>query len=755
MFLRRPTTNADPSDTRATMVVDQLSDPPGYTLQKLLGRGGMGEVYQARQRTTGQNVAIKFAIPEKSHLKRFWREFRHLQRLKHPNIVQVYAYNENFARPYFVMELLPGITLAQLAEQAPHKRLELAWVKSIFAQLAEALAYIHSEGLVHRDLKPANLMLLNSAQPAELNLKLMDFGVILPSESQRITVNPHARMGSIQYMAPEQFFTSSVTPSADLYAFGLMLYEALTGQRPFPGTESQTLIQQHTQPPPTFQRWNVTVSADLEKLVMQLLSQEPRHRPEITTVLNYFHAFSPEATPPLTLTSSLACGRCRQPQLLGAFACEECGTRLWPPLPKESLTPTPPPAGLTVTLNQPCLPSLERPQLVYLLTHWVPPPQQERLPLNFALILDRSESMKGAPLDSLKGAVNTILDQLHPNDVISIIVFSDWTKTLIKSQLTQTNQEKFKREVAKITAEGKTSLAPALREGLQQLAKYLTSERASRIVVLTDGVADDEAQASQQADAAGDKGIPIIGLGLGKHWKEDFLSDLSNRSKRSQFWMQAEEVHFIRSPEKAIAVFKEAYRSVQIVGRSAALTLLPTAGVAIRRIWEVAPRLRDLRLAETEGKPVKLAIGDLGIQGVTHLIELSVAPHLSELACLLRLQANCLLPSGAAYSEQAEALSDPTQTPIQNTRWDQKVVAVLEQVRAYVLQLQARESLEEGARELSSSQLRAAAQILHAQGQSELAYQTLHEAERVARTGQMSSEGRKTISTTSRTTRLV
>jgi predicted ATPase/predicted Ser/Thr protein kinase len=220
-----------------------------YEIGTLLGAGGMGEVYRARDPRLDRTVAIKILPAELSadadHLRRFEREARSASALNHPNIVTIYELAQDGSAHFIAMELIEGQSLRQLLATGPlpiRKTIELA------AQIAEGLAKAHEAGIAHRDLKPDNLMITLDGF-----VKILDFGlakVATPAEERQQTrtlsswqTQPGTIVGTVQYMSPEQAAGAALDFRSDQFSFGLVLYEMVTGKRAFPrSTAAETLV---------------------------------------------------------------------------------------------------------------------------------------------------------------------------------------------------------------------------------------------------------------------------------------------------------------------------------------------------------------------------------------------------------------------------------------------------------------------------------------------------------------------------------
>jgi serine/threonine-protein kinase len=256
---------------------DVLPQVPGYQLEALLGRGGMGVVYRARHLPLGRCVALKmllsgaYAAPHER--KRFQREAEAEAALRHPNIVQVYDVGEADGRPFFTMELVEGGSLAKKLAGAPQPARQSA---ALLITLAEAVQAAHQGGIVHRDLKPANILLTADGTP-----KIADFGLAGHFDSGPGLTLSGARIGTPSYMAPEQAVgkPGTIGPAADVYALGAILYELLTGRPPFRGetaveTERQVIAEEPVPP----SRLNAKVPRDLETICLKCLHKTPERR---------------------------------------------------------------------------------------------------------------------------------------------------------------------------------------------------------------------------------------------------------------------------------------------------------------------------------------------------------------------------------------------------------------------------------------------------------------------------------------------
>ena len=260
-----------------------------YEVQRLLGEGGMGRVYLARQTDLGRQVVVKVMhdhiATDAKFRDRFQRETLLMARFQHANAVTLYDASLNDpAGPCIVMEFVKGINLETL--HAKSGRMTAPRVARIVRQLCEVLQSAHDEGIMHRDLKPANLMILDPDSPKE-RIKVMDFGLaklIDDGPIRKVTdTNVDFAVGTPGYIAPEQVRGESMDHRGDLYSVGVMMYELLSGRLPFIGTTSMDVLLAHaTETPPTFAEIGLAgwVSQAVEDLIFDILAKDPDDRPQ-------------------------------------------------------------------------------------------------------------------------------------------------------------------------------------------------------------------------------------------------------------------------------------------------------------------------------------------------------------------------------------------------------------------------------------------------------------------------------------------
>ena len=252
-----------PSPRQPPLTPEKLGEKfPGYEILECLGRGGMGVVYKARQKSLNRIVAIKILAPERGSesrfAERFAREAELLAKLNHPHIVTIHDFGETGGLFYLVMEFVDGVNLRDLLRDG---KLEAKQALAIVPPICDALQYAHDKGIVHRDIKPENLLL-----DREGRIKIADFGIAA------LMGTDGDPSGTPPYMAPEQCGASSeVDNRADIYALGVVLYEMLTGERP-----NKELIAPSKK---------VRIDVRLDEIVLRAMEREPERRYQQASVM--------------------------------------------------------------------------------------------------------------------------------------------------------------------------------------------------------------------------------------------------------------------------------------------------------------------------------------------------------------------------------------------------------------------------------------------------------------------------------------
>jgi serine/threonine protein kinase len=262
-------TSDDPANTTPPQI-------PGYSILDVLGRGGMGVVYKARDLQRNRLVALKMILvgahAGKQERSRFWGEAQAIARLRHPNIVELYEMGECEGRPFFSLELVETGSLAGQLDGGPWPARKAA---RLVQKLARAVHHAHQCSIIHRDLKPTNVLLAADGTP-----KITDFGLAKQLDTSGCDTPSDAVLGTPSYMAPEQAGQAKhVGPAADVYSLGAILYELLTGQPPFQGATTVEIVMQVVSDDPVPpRRLRPTLAGDLETICLRCLHKDPAQR---------------------------------------------------------------------------------------------------------------------------------------------------------------------------------------------------------------------------------------------------------------------------------------------------------------------------------------------------------------------------------------------------------------------------------------------------------------------------------------------
>jgi serine/threonine-protein kinase len=249
-----------------------------YELHRRLARGGMADVFLARDQLLDRPVAVKVLFPEfatdPNFVERFRREAQSAANLNHPNIVSVYDWGQEQGTYFIVMEYIDGRSLADILRTEgplhPQRAAEVA------SDIAAALGFAHRNGVVHRDVKPGNVLISPSGQ-----VKVADFGIAraLGAGAEENLTQAGSVMGTATYFAPEQAQGLPLDPRSDLYSLGVVLYEMVTGRPPFSGESPVAIAYKHVQEQPAPPRHlNTNVPAELEAIILKLLAKSPQQR---------------------------------------------------------------------------------------------------------------------------------------------------------------------------------------------------------------------------------------------------------------------------------------------------------------------------------------------------------------------------------------------------------------------------------------------------------------------------------------------
>jgi serine/threonine protein kinase len=301
--------------TDMTALLGETSPAPvvadRYLLHRVLGQGGAAVVHEATDLRLERRVAVKVLRDpsrDEAERHRFVAEARLLGGLSHPHLVRVLDAGVDRRVPYLVLELVPGRTLAELMGDPGGRTIPPVRLAQLGAQVAQALAHVHAAGIVHRDVKPGNVLVTNDGEA-----KLADFGIArLVDDPSHCTRTGHL-VGTVAYVAPEQVAGERATPAVDIYAWGLVLLEALTGARAYAGTSVESALARLSRPPDI----PASLPPGWRSLLVAMTARDPQRRPTADQVADRLRAL---ASPPPPRSGSSPSSRVVLVALAAAFA---------------------------------------------------------------------------------------------------------------------------------------------------------------------------------------------------------------------------------------------------------------------------------------------------------------------------------------------------------------------------------------------------------------------------------------------------
>ena len=359
-----------------------------------------------------------------------------------------------------------------------------------------------------------------------------------------------------------------------------------------------------------------------------------------------------------------------------------------------------------------------------------------RLPMNLCLVLDRSTSMQGMRLQQVKEATRQIIDKLQPDDALSLVVFSDRAEVLLPSQR-NVDKAMAKSIASTIQPGGGTEMLQGLLVGLKEIEQSQSEMSVNHIILLTDGQTyGDEQGCLEQAEWAGLHQISLSTMGIGSDWNEDLLDQMAALSGGTST--------YIDSPRKVVDVFKDTVRNLgMVVARELVMTITPDSGVRLHEAFQITPHIRRLEVRGTQA-----ALGPLGTgQGKSVLMEFRIQGLAPSDHRLMRITVEGDVPGQTDRRswEWVELIARVSETPDLEADIPPPIVTVLGKLAIFKMQEKAMADLEAGEISTATQRLETMATRLLNLGETDLARAALLEAGRLARTGDLSAEGRKKI----------
>jgi len=397
--------------------------------------------------------------------------------------------------------------------------------------------------------------------------------------------------------------------------------------------------------------------------------------------------------------------------------------------------------NLRATLARPFLPTAGTPQVAYVLLEIAPSQvvAQVRMPVNVCFVLDRSGSMKGEKIDRVRRATARAVELLDAQDAAAVVIFDHRTEVLVPAGPVA-NLREIQEKISRIRDAGGTKIAPALEKGLHEISKG-GPNAIRRMVLLTDGQTESEGDCLRQADEAGRRSVPITALGVGKDWNEDLLIDIANRSGGT--------ADYIDRPDKIVEYFQNTVQRAQSTAvQNALLTLRLVQGITPRAVWQVIPLISNLGYRPVSDRDVSVPLGELESgNGRTLLIELLVDPRPPGQYRVGQVEVSYDVPILSLQGEKtrAEVMLTFTSDAGLTAQVAAPVMNIVEKVSAFKLQTRALQDLQSGNVTGATQKLQSAVTRLLSQGEVELAQTMQQEITNLQQSGQLSSEGQKTM----------
>jgi serine/threonine protein kinase len=544
-----------------------------YRVEEVLGRGGMGVVVAGRHIALDKLYAIKLmnaaAYRSAEAAERFHREALNAARLRSEHVVQVFDIGKlEDGAPFIVMEHLQGLDLHALLQREGALPIQRAVL--YVAQACEAVAEAHAAGIIHRDLKPANLFLTQRPNGTPC-VKVLDFGLSkqttpgLDDEETALT-RSNAGMGTPYYMSPEQMRSArDVDARADVWALGVILYELVTGKRPFPGSSFfDVAVLVNTARPSAPSTYRPDVPPKLEEIILRCLARDPGQR--IQDAADLLRALTPFAGAPLSPAPSATMAQARPSDR--------------PPLNGDAPTELP---RVTVRTDRTRLP-IEPSDRLLRVTLRVPEAEgiEARKPVHLSLVIDRSGSMDGEKLHLALQAARQAIRSLQPGDRFSVVTFDNNVEVPVPStDVTPEARLRAEAALARVTSGGNTDLAGGWLRGCALVGAHLPEDAVGRCLLLTDGQANHGITSPDELTRLARehrlRGVTTSTIGLGAGFNELLLGRLSEEGGGNFYFAE-------RAAQLPGFVAEELGEVLAVVARDASLRIQVPAGIEVESL---------------------------------------------------------------------------------------------------------------------------------------------------------------------------